>query len=299
MRKLRPYLKVGAVGWGDDAFSGFDASLGGFVGSRYLEGIERRFWLDLWRAPVIDAIEEGGIEARRYGPVQATLVAGLPDTPLLNVVLGAAEAGAVSGGHLEAAVEWAESRGVDFRIPIAVDQPEAGAAEDFLNRRGYRRTESLSRFVRETSPPRFGEPPGIEVDEVPEFMEGFSDYLAEGLELELMAGTFFDCLPERDSWRSYVAIGEHGYGIGAATMMVDCGVAALGFMATNPSDRRKGGHLALLRRSIEDAAKLRCHTVFTDVEEPLDGRAAPSPAARNLVRAGFRRTSVRPIWRPA
>lgn len=287
------------MGWGDDGFSGFDASLGGFVGSRYLEGVERRFWLDLWRAPVIDAVEEGGIEARRYGPVQATLVAALPDTPLLNVVLGAAERGAVSEGHLEAAVEWAESRDLACRIPVAVDQPEAGAAEDFLNRRGYRRTESLVRYVRETSPPRFSEPPGIEVDEVPEFMEGFSEYISEGFGLGDMAGALFDCLPERHAWRSYVAIGEHGYGIGAATMMVDFRVAMLGFAATNPSERRKGGNLALLRRCIHDASRTGCHMLVADAEEPIARTDGPSPAARNLLRAGFRATAVRPIWRPA
>jgi hypothetical protein len=287
------------VGWGDDGFSGFDASLGGFVGSRYLEGIERRFWLDLWRAPVLDAVEEGGIEARRYGPVQATLVAALPDTPLLNVVLGAAEAGAVSEGHLEAAVEWAESRDLACRVPVAVDQPEAGAAEDFLNRRGYQRSESLVRYVRETSPPRFSEPPGVEVDEVAEFTEGFSEYFSEGLGLGHMAGCLFDCLPERESWHSYVAIGEHGCGIGAATMMVDFRVAMLGFAATNPSERRKGGNLALLRRCIRDAARFGCHTLVADVEEPIARPAGPSPPARNLLRAGFRATAVRPIWRPA
>lgn len=287
------------MSWGDDAFSGFDGSLGGFVGSRYLEGVERRFWLDLWRAPVLDAIEEGGIEARRYGPIQATLVAGLPDTPLLNVLLGASEAGAVSGGHLEAAVGWAESRGVDCRIPIAVDRPEAGAAEDFLNRRGYRRTESLDRYVRETSPPRFSEPAGIEVDDVPEFMEGFGEYLSEGFGQDLMAGCLFDCLPERDRWRSYVAIGDQGHGIGAATMMIDFGVAMLGFAATDPSERRKGGNLALLRRCIRDAAEAGCHTLFADTEESLRDPSGRSQAARNLVRAGFRRTVTRPIWRPA
>jgi GNAT superfamily N-acetyltransferase len=287
------------VAWGDNVFSGFCAPLSGLARNRHLEGVERRGWLDLWRAPVLDAVEEGGIEARWFGPIQATIVAGLPDTPLLNLILGAAEQGAVKDGHLEAAVEWAESHGVDCRIPVATEGPEAGAAEDLLNRRGYRRTERLVRFVRDASPPRFFEPAGIEVDEVPEFMEGFSDYLADGFGLNLIAGTFFDCLPERERWRSYVAIGEHGFGIGAATMMVDFGIAMLGFTATNPSERGKGGHLALLARSIRDAAAARCQMIFTDAEEQLGDPPGHSAAARNLVRAGFREATVRPIWRPS
>jgi GNAT superfamily N-acetyltransferase len=287
------------VAWGDNGFSGFQAPLSGLAGNRYLEGVERRGWLDLWRAPVLDAVEEGGIEARWFGPIQATIVAGLPEAPLLNLILGAAEHGAVKEGHLEAAIEWAESHGVDCRIPVSTDGPEAGAAEDFLNRRGYRRTERLVRFVRDTSPPHFTEPPGIEVDEVPEFMEGFSEYLAEGFGLDLIAGAFFDCLPERERWRSYVAIGDRGYGIGAATMMVDCGVAMLGFVATNAPERGKGGHTALLRRCIRDAAAAGCRIIFTDAEEPIGDAPGTSPAARNLARAGFRESTARPIWRPA
>jgi GNAT superfamily N-acetyltransferase len=287
------------VAWGDNVFSGFHAPLSGLAGNRYLEGVERRGWLDLWRAPVLDAVEEGGIEARWFGPIQATIVAGLPEAPLLNLILGAAENGAVKDGHLEAVIEWAESHGIDCRIPVATDAPEAGAAEDFLNRRGYRRSQRLVRFVRDASPPRFPDPPGIEVDEVPEFTEGFSEYLSEGFGLALVAGAFFDCLPERDRWRSYVAIGEHGYGIGAATMMVDFGVAMLGFAATSPQERGKGGHLALLRRCIRDAGATGCQVVFTDVEEPIAEPVGESPAARNLGRAGFIGAAVRPIWRPA
>lgn len=286
------------MAWGDNVFSGFQAPLSGLAGNRYLDGVERRGWLDLWRAPVLDAVEEGGIEARWFGPIQATIVAGLPQAPLLNLVLGAAVRGAVRDGHLEAAIEWVESHEVDCRIPVATDGPEAGAAEDFLNRRGYRRTERLVRFVRDTSPPRFAHPAGIEVDEVPEFMEGFSEYLAEGFDLDSIAGAFFDCLPERDSWRTYVAIGDHGYGIGAATMMVDFGVTMLGFTATNAPERGKGGHLALLARSIRDAAAAGCQVIFTDAEEPFHEAPGESPAARNLTRAGFRESVARPIWRP-
>lgn len=287
------------MAWGDNVFSGFRIPLGGLAGNRYLDGIERRGWLDLWRAPVLDAVEEGGIEARWFGPIQATIVAGLPHAPLLNLILGAAEQGAVGDGHLEAAIEWVESHGVACRIPVASDGPEAGAAEDLLNRRGYQRTERLVRFVRDTSPPRFSEPSGIEVDEVPEFMEGFNEYLADGFGLDATASAFFDCLPERESWRSYVAIGDRGRGIGVATMMVDFRVAMLGFTATNASERGKGGHLALLARSIRDAAATGCQVIFTDAEEPIaDPRGAPA-AVRNLRRAGFRESAVRPIWRPS
>lgn len=262
--------------------------------------LERSFWLDLWRAPVLDAVEEQGIEARRFGPVQATMVAELQQTPLLNLVLGAGEPGAVDEGHLMSALEWAESLDVDFRIPITQGQPEAAAAEDMLNQRGYRRRGCLARFVRKTKPLELPAPPGIEVIEVDEPLEGFSDYLGRGLALSLSADSFFDCLPGREMWRCYVALDERDHPIGAATMVRnDLKVAQLGFAATVEAARGKGAHLAMLRRCILDAQAVGCGAVVAETEESLDETDDLSAAARNLVRAGFAQVAVRPVWHPS
>jgi hypothetical protein len=267
------------------------------VGPGMLYTLERHFWLELWRAPVVDAIDEHGIETRRYGPVQVTVAPNVPQTPLLNLVLGAAEPDAVRDGHLAEALDWVESLGIDCRIPIRPEFEESGAAEDHLNQRGYRRTASLAKYVRDASPPDFPEPPGIEVVEFTEETEGFSDYFVEGLGLESAAFCFFDGLPGRRPWRCYVAIDESEYGTGAAMMMLHHEVAQLGFAAVNESARGGGSHMALLRRRILDAAAARCQLLFADVEEPVDG-AGLSPAAANLERAGFRLAAVRPVWRP-
>ncbi len=63
--------------------------------------------------------------------------------------------------------------------------------------------------------------------------------------------------------------------------------AQLGFAATYEEDRRRGAHMALLHRRILDATAARCRFLFADTEEPLDDPGAPSPAARNLARAGL------------
>src|SRR5262245_49349459 len=150
------------------------------LGPGMLYRFERHFWLELWRAPVVEALEEDGVENRRYGPIHVFVVAGAPRTPLLNLVLGASEPGAVAEGHLAQALDWVESYGIDGRIPVRPEFEESGAAEDHLNQRGYRRTASLVTFLRDASPPSFPEPPAIEVDEWTEETEGFSDYFTEG-----------------------------------------------------------------------------------------------------------------------
>jgi GNAT superfamily N-acetyltransferase len=277
---------------------GFDRSRAQRGGPVLLDALERRFWLDLWRAPVLDAVEEQGIETRRYGPVQLTVVAGMPHEPLLNLVLGAAEPGAVEGGHLEEALEWAESQGLDFRVPVTLGRSESAAAEDLLNQRGYVRADGLLRFARPASSSGLQEPPDIEVIEVEEFTEGFSDYPGEGFDLALTAWSFFDCLPERDGWRCYLALDRHEHPVAGASMTCHLGVAQLAFAATGEPARGQGCHTALLHRRIRDAIDAGCHTVFAEVEEPLDRLDRPSPAVRNLVRAGFVRLEVRPVWTP-
>jgi GNAT superfamily N-acetyltransferase len=279
-------------------FDDFDLSLRGATGTAILDAVERDLWLDLWRAPVLDAVAEQGIETRWYGPLQATVVAALPETPLLNLLLGAAEPDAVAEGHLAQALEWIDSLGLDCRVPIDPERPEAAAAEELLNQWGYERTETQVRFTRNASAPDFPAPAGIEVIELEEFTEGFSEFLSDGYELSLEAGMFFDCLPGRYPWRCYVALDEREYPCAAAATMLHWEAAThLGFAATAESDRGRGCHTALLHRCILDAAE-RSPTLFAETCEPLGHRDGPSTGCRNLLRAGFSQASVRQTWRP-
>jgi hypothetical protein len=143
-------------------FDGFDLSLRGATGPAILDAVERDFWLDLWRAPVLDAVAEQGIETRWYGPLQATVVAALPETPMLNLLLGAAEPDAVGEGHLAQALEWVDSLGVDCRLPAipsstrshlmlvggpSADEEEAGSAGVALGERPRRTRVSRPREI--------------------------------------------------------------------------------------------------------------------------------------------------------
>ncbi len=133
-----------------------------------------------------------------------------------------------------------------------------------------------------------------------EHSEGFGDIIVEGLDLDWKADSFFCGLPGRRAWRCYTAFEESEEGAGAATMMMHYdGMVQLGFAATEARVRGRGIHLALLRRRIVDAIAAGSRLLFADTEEAVDYPAGPpSAAARNLVRAGFRLESVRPVWRP-
>lgn len=288
------------MAWEADGFGWFDMLGGPRDDPSALDALEQRFWLDLWRAPDLDAVEELRIESRWYGPLQAVVVSGLAEEPTLNAILGAAAPGAVEEGHLDDALDWVESLGLDCRVPITATRAGAAAAEDLLNRRGYRRSEYLARFLRNAESPVFPEPPGIEVDELEGFAEGFSELLTAGFGLPLVAGCLFDCLPGRTYWRSYFGVDENEHCVAAATMMRHLDVAQLGFAATEEAARGKGCHLALLRRRILDAAEAGCRLVFAETSEPLgeDGEGKElSAGARNLLQAGFEQVALRPVWR--
>lgn len=107
---------------------------------------ELRFREDLWRTAPRDAVEEAGVRYRRFEPLLATAFGELPDTPLLNVVQGAAESGAVDDGHLASAIEWLRTWEVDYRVSVATDRPGTIGAENWLAS-GYEPGATVSRYV--------------------------------------------------------------------------------------------------------------------------------------------------------
>lgn len=269
------------------------------VGSpELLDRIEWSLHLEHARAPVLDAVEECGVEARRYGPVLAAVVSAMPEESRFNRVLGAATDGAVAEGHLEEALEWVEALELDARVPVTPGRAESAAAEALLERRGYRRDGHRVRFARPAGAPDFPEPPGIAVVEVDEFVEGFAEIPGRALGLDLVAQSFLDTLPQRGNWRTYLAYDKDGRLIASAATFRHLDVAMLAFSGTHEEHRGQGAHLALLRRRIADVGGPILQTLCAEVElSPEEARGDPHPAIRNLVRAGFKQVAVRPVWR--
>ena len=286
------------MSWQDDVERDLALIFDNLAGPGWLYGFERHFWLDLWRVPVFEAVEECGIEVRHYGPIRVFVLAAEPRTTLFNLMLGVTTFGAVKDGHLEEALDWTESLGVDCRIPVRPDFGEPEAVEDHLIQRGYRHTANLAMHVRGGGPPDFREPPGIRVDEITEAIEGFSDFFAAGYDMDWIGEGYLFGLPGRLDWRSYIAVNEDRESIAAASMMLHHEVAQLGFASTFESDRRQGAHLALLHRRIVDALAAGSRKFFAVTEEPLDYPDSVSAGARNLFRVGFALGSMRGLWRP-
>jgi GNAT superfamily N-acetyltransferase len=259
-----------------------------------LDAIERRFWREVWESVPAAVAREHGVEARDFGPVQVTVVDDLAEVGMLNLVLGASEPGAVSGGHLGAASEWVRARGVSPYVPLTPDLPESPVAEAWLERNGFARGYAWVKFVRDAHPPRFRAPEDVEVIELGAGeSEPFGAIAATGFGMPAWAAAFFARLPGREGWRCYGARVDGELGACGA-MLIDDGVAELGVAATLEPARRRGCQLALLRRRIEDAAAAGCHTLFVETGERVEER--PAGSYRNILRAGFERAYLCPNW---
>lgn len=243
----------------------------------------------MWRTATHDAVVECGIAERCFGPVQVTVIEALPGFPALNLVLGAAEPGAVEEGHLAAAIEWADGFGVDYRVPVARCRSGMAAAEDWLNRHGFEQGHGLVKYVRDASLPSFPGVPDVRVWEIGRENEDAAGETmvfeaAEALGLPAAASSLLFALPFLDHWRTYTAELE-GEIVSFGSMLIHNGVAAIGLDATFEDARGRGCNQALLRQRLLDAGEAGCGAVVAEMPERQD--AGIRATVRNLLRAGF------------
>jgi hypothetical protein len=270
--------------------------------SNILERVAQRFWRDMWKSVTPDAVTESGVRVKRFGPVQATAFGDLPEAHSLNQIQGAAEPGAIEGGHLAEAIEWMRSWEVDYRVPVAESRPGAEEAELWLSDRGYERGDGWLKMVREASPLDLPANPDVTIFELGEDEadgEGLSSIAAESLELPITAGTLFFSLPQEERWRCYTAVlAPEEEIVATGAMMIDDGVAQFGPGTTLEHGRGRGCNTELIRRRLLDAIEAGCHTVFVELGERDPENI--SGAYRNLRRAGFEEAYKSRNWqRPA
>jgi hypothetical protein len=273
-----------------------EATDGGVVYDRTkLELAERRFWRDIWDSVPAEVAAEHGIEARDFGAVQASAVSSLAGVGMMNLVLGAAEPGAVADGHLASASAWMNSCGVGSYVPVAPGLPATDIATAWLAENRFTPGYAWMKFVRDPHPPRFAAPRGVEVVELSDpGQEPFGMIAATGFGLPAWGSAFFADLPGREGWRCYIGR-VNGEAQSCAAMHIHDGIAEFGIAATLEPARGRGCQLALLRQRILDAADAGCHTLFVETGERVPDR--PSASYRNILRAGFEEAYLRPSWR--
>ena len=254
----------------------------------------------MWSSVTEDAIKDAGIELRRVGPVQATVVRGLAKDRCLNRIQGAAEPGAVESGSLRAAATWMRSHEVDYTIPVALSRPGRLKAAAWLGRRGFERNAVTIRYVHwDKSALGSVEDSRVEIYALGEEED-------DGFGLTEVAGDVFGLAPATDAmifplpgqpgWHCYTAsLPNRALAISACGVMFihDC-IAQLSLDATVDKAREEGLNQALLRRRLIDARGKGCHTVVAELVQSDSEDIAP--LRHNLLKLGFKEVHAVQHW---
>jgi GNAT superfamily N-acetyltransferase len=226
----------------------------------------------------------------RIGGAVALAMPGAPTT-MLNRVSGLGLAEPATEEHLDAIDE--------FFTPLAAQQyaiaiaPGAQPMEltGWLAERGFTSGYAWTKFSRGVEE-NLHSMTDLRVELVgPEAGADFALVVREAYELPANDGDGLAATPTAPGFSCFVAYaGDEPAAAGA--LVVRDATGWLGFGATRPAYRRRGGQSALFAARIGRARDLGVKELFTETGERVIGR--PSNSYRNIVRAGFRPAYVRP-----
>jgi GNAT superfamily N-acetyltransferase len=126
--------------------------------------------------------------------------------------------------------------------------------------------------------------------------DAFDLALVEGYGIPAEARGLFASLVGRAGWHCFLAWSDDEPA-GCAAFYAEDRLAWLGMAATRPAHRRKGVQIALLATRIEAARSLGATSLYA--ETGAAGADGPGPSYRNILRAGFRESYLRPNWQSA
>jgi GNAT superfamily N-acetyltransferase len=245
---------------------------------------EARVSLDAYRCLYAerDVSEIGGVTVLRADAA--------PMSPMLNQIVGLGVDEPATEGVLDAALE---AIGDDVACYVAV-APEARPAElaDWLQARGLEPGWGWMSFRRDLEPVarratslRLARVGAAEAHD-------FGRVVATGYGLPAAVVPWAARAPNL-GWDCWLAL-DGDEPAAAAGVFIAEGVGYLGFAATLPEHRGKGGQNALLAERIDHARAAGCDVVLTETGERRDD--LPSNSYRNILRAGFTEVAVRANW---
>ena len=229
-------------------------------------------------------------QALRLGGVTVLRAEAAPDSPMLNRVVGLGVAEPATEAALDAALE-AIGDDVSCYVSVAPGAQPAGLA-DWLRARGLEPGWGWMTFRRGTHDAPAPQTSLRLVRVGPAEAPAFGHVVATGYGLPDAAAAWAADAHTR-GWVCWLAL-DGDRPAAAAGVFVSEGACYLGFAATLPEHRGKGGQSALLATRIRYAREAGCDTVLTETGERREG--LPSNSYRNILRAGFEEVAVTANW---
>ena len=179
------------------------------------------------------------------------------------------------------------------RPHVVVAPPDHPELVEALPRVGYEPARAWMAFELGDVPAEVPPATELRVEETQD-ADAFALTLSEGYGIPAEAQGLFRPLVGLPGWRWFLAwSGDEPAGCGA--LCVEGRLAWLGMAATRPSHRREGAQTALLNARIDAARALGADELYT--ETGAADAEGPGPSYRNILRAGFLESYLRPNWR--
>jgi hypothetical protein len=260
--------------WGED----FDSSL--------CEFIEADARSDYYLCASPGFISTSRLAVKRIGPLRLTMIPSI-DSAFFNRIVGLGVTEPATEALLDDAIDQLSQAGCkNFMVPLSPNA-QPSQLHEWLTARGCSKGRNWGKAVRGDDPPILI-PTSLRVEEIGrEYADAFSDIILPVFSMPEVLHPLMSAHVGVGSprWRNYLAF-DGDVPVSAASMFIQGENAWLGFGATLPSHRKRGGQGALLARRIRDGLARGCKRFFTEADE---GTAeAPNPSYNNIIRSGFK-----------
>jgi GNAT superfamily N-acetyltransferase len=260
------------------------------------EFIERAVLEDIHRAAPPALVGELGIRSLACGGAFVSLAEALPESAILiNRTIGLGLISPATEADVQDIVAAYKKARIRRYFVHRHPHSKPGALVEWLQSAGLERARSWQKFER-ASVPIPARPSSLEVRLVGrEHGDDFARIVCDAFDLGVAAIPWFAEIPGRPDWHVFMSFAD-GVPAGTGAIFVKNGAAWFDFGATAPSFRQRGSQSALLTRRIAHACELGCRTLLTCTGEAVPGD--PQHSYRNLLKAGFRETSLRENYAP-
>jgi len=253
---------------------------------------EARAWRDCVEGCALVASNQLSAEVAWVSDTPIPIVAAL-DFGLFNRVIGLGVGAAATDDDIETIAEAYGGRSqLNWTVCVSPVSTPPDLGERLLAH-GLRRGTDFAKVIRPTnSPPEISTE--LRIEQVgAEWLDAFVGVNLAAWDVPGAFSPWFAGTVGRPGWNHYIGFdGDEPVTTGA--LHVSDGIGWLGFGATLPNHRNRGGQGAVMSRRIHDAGALGCTIVHT--ETGAETPDSPNPSYRNMIRTGFEFAYLRPNY---
>jgi hypothetical protein len=260
--------------------------------SHDLERAEREATVDVIRAAPKPLAEALGVTLSTAPGRACWAVKAMSGDRVFNRAMGLGRDRSTIAADLDDAARFYAEAGVRYTVSVSPGAAAGELAEQLLAR-GFTADYAWMKFRRGVEPPAATET-SLRIERIGRgHAAAFGRVVTAAFELPLAFERWTAALVGRPGWQCFVGF-DADVPAAAGALYVAGESGWLGFGATAPEFRRRGGQSAIFAARLVAAREAGCSFVVTETGEQVEGR--PSKSYRNILRAGFEEAYLRPNY---